>query len=120
MLLEQKGWSHKVPLGGLINRFFQSRCQDRRDKVFALLSLTDTSHWRQELKPDYAIHSVQLYVKVMQLCRYRYLDLYFHLSFIFQKALGITTGEVAAFLGRKHETETKLPVHKPSLMRAQA
>jgi hypothetical protein len=45
-----------------------------------------------------------------QLCIYRYLDLYFHLSFIFQNALGITTGEVAAFLGRKHETETRLPL----------
>jgi hypothetical protein len=58
-----------------------------------------------------------------QLCIYRYLDLYFHLSFIFQNALGITTREVAAFLGRKHETETRLPVqigHKPRLMRAQA
>ena len=46
----------------------------------------------------------------MQLCRYRYLDLYFHLSFIFQNALGITTREVAAFLGHKHEMEPRLPV----------
>jgi hypothetical protein len=45
-----------------------------------------------------------------QLCIYRYLDLYFHLSFTFPNALGITTREVAAFLGRKHETETRLPV----------
>jgi hypothetical protein len=78
-LLEQKERSRRVSVGGFDERVLSKPLlRSPRQGI-----LCDTSYWRRELKPNYIMQLVQLYTKVMQLCTYLYLDLYFHVSFIF-------------------------------------
>lgn len=61
--------THDETLESLIRTYSRCGCSDRRDRIFALLSLASDCTFSQGLQPDYRMSRLELLVRVLEFCR---------------------------------------------------